>query len=139
MPWYWGYSGLSENPSISPEFVEKHIDKPWHWGRYGLSSNPSISPEFVEKHIDKPWYWGRYGLSNNPSISPEFIEKYIDKPWEWGWRGLSSNPFTSEIKKEARESAARVIQIKFLDWFYKPICKDGTYGLNCLLAEKMCS
>jgi hypothetical protein len=54
------------------------------------------------------------------------------------------NPFTSEIKREARESAARekaarVIQMKFLDWFYKPICKDGSYGLNCLLAEKMCS
>jgi hypothetical protein len=28
--------------------------------------------------------------------------------------------------------AARVIQIKFLDWFYKPICKDGTFGLNSL-------
>jgi hypothetical protein len=24
----------------------------WHWGIYGLSENPSITPEFVEKHTD---------------------------------------------------------------------------------------
>jgi hypothetical protein len=29
-----------------------------------------------------------------------------------------------------RNKAARVIQLKFLDWFYKPLCKDGTYGID---------
>jgi hypothetical protein len=39
----------------------------------------------------------------------------------------------------SEDKAARIIQIKFLDWFYKPICKDGAYGLNCLLAQRLCS
>jgi hypothetical protein len=39
----------------------------------------------------------------------------------------------------SEDEAARIIQKKFLDWFYKPICKDGTYGLNCLLAQRLCS
>ena len=104
----------------------------------------NILENFIEKHIDKPWHWGKWGLSRNPSISPEFIEKHIDRPWEWGKNGLSMNTFivSSErikARTKARNKAARIIQIKFLDWFYKPICKDGTYGLNCLLAMKMCS
>jgi hypothetical protein len=72
------------------------------------------------------------GLSMNSSITFDFIEKHKFKPWHWGLNGLSNNPFTREI----RNKAARVIQIKFLDWFYKPICKDGTFGLNCLLAKR---
>jgi hypothetical protein len=34
--------------------------------------------------------------------------------------------------------AANIIQEKFLDWFYKPECKDGTWGINCKLAKSMC-
>lgn len=34
--------------------------------------------------------------------------------------------------------AANIIQEKFLDWFYKPECKDGTLGINCKLAKSMC-
>ena len=123
---------------ILENFIEKHIDKHWIWGSWGISNNPSITQEFFEKHIDKPWEWGELGLSNNPSISPEFIEKHMDKPWHWGENGISRNTFIVSSEK-ARNKAARIIQIKFLDWFYKPICKDGTYGLNCLLAMKMCS
>ncbi len=55
--WWWGDNGLSFNPSITPEFIEKHIDKKWGWGMFGLSSNPSITPEFIEKHIKKKWDW----------------------------------------------------------------------------------
>jgi hypothetical protein len=76
---------------------------------------------------------GYYGMSVNPSISFEFIEKHMDKHWHWG--GLSSNEFTLEFKKN---KAARVIQVRFLDWFYKPICKDGSLGLNCELAKRLC-
>lgn len=38
--------------------IEVCIREPWNWGKYGLSSNPSITPEFVEKYNDKPWRWG---------------------------------------------------------------------------------
>jgi hypothetical protein len=30
----------------------------------GLSSNPAITPEFIERHLNKRWYWGGYGLSS---------------------------------------------------------------------------
>ena len=33
--------------------IEKYPNKPWNWR--GLSKNPSITPEFVEKHMDLPW------------------------------------------------------------------------------------
>ena len=129
--WDWGRLSLSVNPSITPEFVEKHIGKDWWWGIYGLSSNPSITSEFIEKHIDHDWQWGYYGLSSNPSITPEFIEKHIDKDWDWGRCGLSHNTFSISIERQRRiESAVRIIQKKYLEWYYKPVCKDGTYGLH---------
>ena len=51
-------------------------DKSWNWGKYGLSRNPAITPDFIEKHLDKPWHWGERGLSRNPAITPDFIEKH---------------------------------------------------------------
>jgi hypothetical protein len=76
----WGASfrSLSENPLITTEFIERHLDKPWNWGSIfddwdsperfytGLSSNNIITAEFVERHLDKPWNWGEGGLSMNP-------------------------------------------------------------------------
>jgi hypothetical protein len=41
------------------------MDKDWNWGWNGLSLNPSITSEFIEKHIDKDWWWEKYGLSRN--------------------------------------------------------------------------
>jgi hypothetical protein len=127
-PWDWGKNGLSRNPM---EFVEKHIDKPWDWGE--LSRNPSITLEFVEKHIHKPWEWGYGGLSSNPSITPEFVEKHIDKEWNWGVNGLSRNTFKDAIKQE---KAARVIQKGCHNWLWKPLCKDGTVGIGVRLMMK---
>jgi hypothetical protein len=82
---------------------------PWDWGNWGLSLNPSITAEFVEKHLDKPWDWGEYGLSSNPAITMSFVEKHLEKPWDWGKYGLSRNLFTYEIKREMNQ-AARIIQ-----------------------------
>ena len=100
-------------------FVEKYIDKPWHWGGCGLSSNPIITPEFVERFHDKPWEWGKNGLSSNPSITPEFVEKFHGKPWDWGKYGLSSNSMyigiQRQVRKKIRNSAARIIQKKYLE------------------------
>ena len=120
------------NPSITPEFVERFIDKPWYWGKDGLSSNPSITPEFVESRIDKPWDWSGCGLSRNPSVSVEFVERFIDKPWDWSkWGGLSSNTFeiaNLRVKKQ-QDVAARIIQKGCYNWLFKPVCKDGTTGI----------
>ena len=86
----WFY--LSVNPSITPEFIERHIDKGWYWNWVGLSENPIITPDFVEKHMDKDWHWHHSGLSTNSSITIEFVERHMDKSWSWGNCGLSSNP-----------------------------------------------
>jgi hypothetical protein len=32
-----GVISVSFNPSITPDFIEKNIEKPWHWGKLGLS------------------------------------------------------------------------------------------------------
>jgi hypothetical protein len=37
--------------NILEKFIEKHIVRPWDWG--GLSMNPSITPEFIEKHFER--------------------------------------------------------------------------------------
>ena len=63
-----------EIPNITPEFIEKHMDKPWDWGAYGLSRNPCIIPEFIEKHLDRPWGWGKYGLSSNLNILQNLLK-----------------------------------------------------------------
>jgi hypothetical protein len=67
----------------------------WCWGEHGLSVNPSITPEFIEKHINKPWNWGEWGLSTNlmkikitlnSDIKYELIEKWGIPP------GVDSRP-----------------------------------------------
>jgi hypothetical protein len=68
--------------------------------------------------------------------SVEFIEKNIKKHWHWV--NLDYQITNSHQNWKKKNKAARVVQIKFLDWFYKPVCKDGTFGLNCLLAQRLC-
>jgi hypothetical protein len=65
----------------------------FHWGSVGLSCNPSITPDFVERNLDQEWDWGFLGLSMNTSMTFNFIEKHNDKPWHWGLNGISNNPF----------------------------------------------
>ena len=31
-------------------------------GLYGISSNPNITMEFIEKYPDKPWNWSRISM-----------------------------------------------------------------------------
>lgn len=94
--WIWGIFGLSNNPIITPEFIESNLEKEWHWGIFGLSDNPAITPEFVESHPEKEWYYGREGLSSNPSITFEFVKSHPEKKWDC--YSLLKNPFTLEKK-----------------------------------------
>ncbi len=48
------------------KLIERCIDKPWDWA--ALSNNPSITSEFVEQHLDRPWDW--ICLSKNSSMKP---------------------------------------------------------------------
>jgi hypothetical protein len=87
---------------MTPDFIERHHNQMWNWGRYGLSSNPSISIELIDKFPTQKWYYGSDGLSSNPMITPEILKQIFDntdsmktdtlKQWNWGSGGLSSNP-----------------------------------------------
>lgn len=97
--------GISTNPSVTIDFIQRNIDWPWEWGYDGLSSTASM--DIVRAFPDKPWefgsvygdeneyeYDGPYekGLSSNPNLTLDFIEDNIDKNWNWGYYGLSTNP-----------------------------------------------
>ena len=42
---------------------------------YGLSDNPSMTAEFIERNIDKPWEWGykTWGLSSNLFLKDDYF------------------------------------------------------------------
>lgn len=68
---------------INVENVDKYMDKvKWNFGVGGLSNNPNLTLEFIEKYIDKRWDWGCYGLSNHPIITIDFVKKHKKKPWD---------------------------------------------------------
>jgi hypothetical protein len=65
--------------------VENHPN--WEWDMHWLSFNPSITPEFIERHPTGlqcgkdggmeggGWEpWNMFNLSENPSITSEFVE-----------------------------------------------------------------
>jgi hypothetical protein len=83
MHWEWSENALSDNPTITPDFVSEFITKPWNWGGIGLSRNPSLTSEFIIKNKDKDWEWDgtalRKGLSRNemnghPCYPNEIVE-----------------------------------------------------------------
>ena len=43
---------LSEDNTVTMDFVERHLDKPWDYR--ALSRNTSCTMDFVEHHLDKP-------------------------------------------------------------------------------------
>lgn len=73
------YSLISRCDKVTPDVVECNLDKGWDWGLYGLSQNRSMTLEFIERHFDKPWSWE--SLSRNPVIDEEFVLRHSDKPW----------------------------------------------------------
>jgi len=100
------------------------MDKPWNW--YGISYNPTITMDIIEKYPVKQWNW--YWISSNPNLTMEFIEKYLDKEWDWSL--ISLNPFNYEkelfIEKRMREYlAAYRIQQYYLTAICDPHCSIG--------------
>jgi hypothetical protein len=146
---HWGLHGLSSNPNLTCDFVEKYIDKEWHWGIMGLSKHLPVNIKFIEKYKNNlnfglsglssnvhltletiDYYINElnfYGLSSHPNITTGFIEKYIDK--EWNWKMMSCLTF----KNEEINRCAKIIQNGVHNWLWKPICNDGTFGINLRL------
>jgi hypothetical protein len=63
-----------EKKLLSNDFCKNFRNVARFWGVYGLSKNPSITTEFIEKHIGKPWVYSQFGLSRNTAINVDFIE-----------------------------------------------------------------
>jgi hypothetical protein len=93
----WDKDGLSGNPSVTPDFIQRHIQEDWDWNdgdeepEVSLSHNPNITPEFVSRHFDKDWDWTK--LSENPHMTPEVVRAHPD--WPWNTSGLCRNPSTT--------------------------------------------
>lgn len=87
--WYW--VELSKNPAFKPEDINKYsvFKRKWSWFR-GLSQNPSMTIDFVKKNRDKKWCWR--SLSHNPGITMNDIEKNLHLPWDWSDNGIIKNP-----------------------------------------------
>ena len=113
-PWHWPV--LSDNPTITTDFIRATLDKPWDWTN--LSASTCIDMDFVAENKDKPWCW--IILSDNPRLTYEFVSQNRDIPWisyfvsrnvsltieiirkdkhfPWDWRTLSENKsFTYEM------------------------------------------
>ena len=51
---------------IVDKYADKNSDNIWNW--IGISSNPNITLDIIEKYPNKPWDWGRWGMSSNPNL-----------------------------------------------------------------------
>jgi hypothetical protein len=91
------------NPSLTLEFLEAHINENWDFEMLTLDS--IITPEFMIKYKHKPWNFNYYKflmnismnqylevedkindyetLSRNHNIILEYIFSHSDKPWCW--------------------------------------------------------
>lgn len=112
--WDFGIDGLSTNPKLTHEIIEKYPDREWDYTSINinfllwkppirkskiwkdLSCNPNITTEFILAHLDKPWNFDAGGLSNNPNITPNFISNNCARHWSYGVCGLSDNKIINE-------------------------------------------
>jgi hypothetical protein len=114
------YPGLSHNPNLTKEFVNKHIDKQWNlndvnmvqnndycltrikenpngdWEWYLKEKNAKKIMEMIDEDPDKEWNW--HYISANTGILFSFIEKYIHKNWNWSF--VSSSKYLTIEKIE---------------------------------------
>lgn len=80
------WSGISENPSVTWEIIQKNPSSRWDWPH--VSKNPNISWKNVQEVPYQLWDWD--ALSEHPNITWEIIQ---DNPNQsWNARNVSKNP-----------------------------------------------
>jgi hypothetical protein len=52
----------------------KYREKPWDWR--GISHNPNLTLEFIEKYPDKPWYWEQMSHNKFTKEKELFYQQY---------------------------------------------------------------
>lgn len=94
----WNWNALSQNNSISLNYIKDHLYFPWSY--YYLSNNENVTLEFIIENKEKSWNWRQLSskfsciISNNDSsyiINDKILNGiYIDLPWDW--YEMSKNP-----------------------------------------------
>ena len=121
------WDALSNNPNVTPEFIEEHIDEPWNWS--ALSAfNERLTSEFIEKHIDKPWSFNRLCTNDCLSLSCEFVEKHINENWYWG--GDADFRDTCGLSENTNLTCEFVIKHMDKDWNWDRLIATNT-NLTC--------
>lgn len=139
------WTRVSWLPLITLKDVEQHPELPWIGE--GLSANPNLTPEFVERHfLDWIWiwkilwanqamvsainntnydYWPRdiKGLSQNPKLPLDLVLKNPD--WDWGFISLVSRPdFTLEMALKLNiNKGAWSLLLQYIDIDIAALCK----------------
>lgn len=139
------WTRVSRMPLITLEDVEQHPKLPWIGE--GLSSNPNLTPEFVERHfLDWIWIWKILwanpamvsaitdpncaywpqdikGLSRNPKLPLSLVLENPD--WGWDFTALVSHPeFTVEMGLKLNISKdAWTLLLQHIDIDINTLCK----------------
>jgi hypothetical protein len=110
-PWIW--CRVSQNPTLSIEYVLSHLDKewdwdmlmyslhwhdikglrsikviPWNWTK--LSFNSNLRLEDVVENMDVDWHWS--AISSRVEVTERVI---LESGIPWHWPSLSLNPSVS--------------------------------------------
>jgi len=110
LPWHYGSSGLSVNPTLTWEFISSYLDQPWNftylskhscitwdivqqhpdleWDYQSLSMNPNVTWEIIHAHPECPFHVGAF--SSNANVTPSCVEDHPELAWNYC--SLSSNP-----------------------------------------------
>jgi hypothetical protein len=64
---------------LTPDFIEKYIDKPWDW----IALSMCRPFDIIEQRPDLPWDW--HEMSMRTDLTFEFIQKHVQKPWNWDY------------------------------------------------------
>jgi hypothetical protein len=78
---------ISCDHRITWEDIENHPELPWNW-KY-ISQNPTITLDFVLKNHNKRWDWSR--LTLNSAITREDIKNHPELPWDHDYVKLRFN------------------------------------------------
>lgn len=92
LPWHFG--NLSGNTGFTEDIFERFANDQFYSERLdwsALSVNPNITPEIIERHMDKPWKWSDFMF--NPNIDYKFINKHKKKNFPNSVKKLSTNKF----------------------------------------------
>ena len=100
-----GKFGLSSNPNITIEIIDKYPNKDWnwecvlktikitiemiqnnpskYWDWFYISENPNVTLEFIKYFKEKRFSWYNFSPLKNKNLTMQFIEKYNEYPLDW--------------------------------------------------------